>query len=117
MLKKLTALFDRKGTEKRAFLAQHHMQWDETQGFIVDGIVLNESLAERLEYLSNRRLNKFDDLKALYLAGMLINEKIDLEIAHQRFNVRLGNTEENLRHFQTILQRLGEYYRQFEREK
>lgn len=117
MLKKLTALFDRKGTEKRAFLAQHHMQWDETQGFIVDGIVLNESLSERLEYLSNRRLKQFDDLKALYLATMLINEKIDLEIANQRLNTRIGNTEENLRHFQSILQRLGEYYRQFEREK
>ena len=48
---------------------------------------------------------------------MLINEKIDLEIANQRLNTRIGNTEENLRHFQSILQRLGEYYRQFEREK
>ena len=117
MLKKITALFDRGGKEKRAFLEQNQMAWSEELGFIVDGIVLNDTLTERLEYLSNRRLKQFDDLKALYLATMLMNEKIDLEIANQQFNIRVGNTEENLRHFQSILARLGDYYRQFVREK
>lgn len=117
MLKKLTALFQTQSSAKQAFLTSRNMQWNEQQGFIVDGLVLNEVLAERLYYLSNRRLNTFDDLKAVYLATMLMNEKIDLEIAQQSFNARLANNEENLRHFQTILQRLGEYYREFVREK
>ena len=117
MLQKFKALFTSQNAAKQAFLEQHNIQWNETQGFIVDGIVLNTELSERLEYLSNRRMKQFDDLKALYLATILINEKIDLEIAQQRLNTRIGNTEENLRHFQSILQRLGEYYRNFVREK
>lgn len=118
MLKKLSSLF--KGGQsaaKQQFLEQNHIQWNAEEGYIVDGIILNRELAERLVYLSNRRINTFDDLAALYLASMLINEKIDLEIAQQQLNQRIGNTEENLRHFQSILKRLGEYYRQFLREK
>ena len=117
MFKKLTTLFHGQAAQKQAFMQQQHIEWNERQGYIVDGIVLNEQLAERLNYLSNRRLNHFDDLKKLYLATMLINEKIDLEIAQQRYQQAVGNNEENLRHMQSILQRLGEYYRQFLREK
>lgn len=118
MLKKLSSLF--KGGQsaaKQQFLEQNNIQWNAEDGYIVDGIVLNRELVARLVYLSNRRIQTFDDLAALYLGSMLINEKIDLEIAQQQLNVRLGNTEENLRHFQSILKRLGEYYRQFLREK
>ncbi len=35
-------------------------------------------------------------LNALFYSAMLINEKIDLEIANERFVVRLGNNLENL---------------------
>ena len=48
---------------------------------------------------------------------MIINEKIDLEIANQRFVARLGNTEENLLQLKQIIQKLNDYYRQFLREK
>jgi len=34
---------------------------------------------------------------------MIINEKIDLEIAQQRFNTMLGNTEENLWNLKRLL--------------
>ena len=59
----------------------------------------------------------FDDLKKLYFTAMIINEKIDLEIANQRFVVSLGNTEENLLQLKQIIQKLNDYYRQFLREK
>jgi hypothetical protein len=48
---------------------------------------------------------------------MLINEKIDLEIAHQRFNTTLGNSEENLLQFKMILKKLNDYYRNFLRDQ
>ena len=48
---------------------------------------------------------------------MLINEKIDLEIAHQRFNTTLDNTEENLLQFKMILKKLNDYYRNFLRDQ
>lgn len=116
-LKNLFGKTAQKNAEEQQFLQDQHIQYDEQHGFIVDGIILNEQLAERLEYLSNRRLKKFDDLKELYFTAMIINEKIDLEIANKRYAVRLGNTEENLKQFKTIIQRLNQYYREFKREK
>ena len=98
------------------FLEENDIQFHPEQGYIVDDIVVNE-LSERLSYFSNRKLTQFDDLKALYSAAMIINEKIDLEIASQRFVARLGNTEENLLQLKQIIQKLNQYYRNFLREK
>ncbi len=118
MLNKLKDVFkSSRVKEEEAYLHEHAIQFNPQQGYIVDGIVLNQALSERLEYFSNRRLNKFDDLKALYYAAMLINEKIDLEITQQKFVARLGNTEENLLQFKSIVKKLNDYYRNFIREK
>lgn len=118
MFDKISALFkSNKPTAAQLYLDEQNIQHVEGTGYIVDGIDLNQELTTRLEYLSNRRLKQFDDLKALYDTAMLINEKIDLEIAHQRFNVTLGNTEENLLQFKMILKKLNDYYRNFLREK
>ena len=88
MLNKLAGLFkSSKGSAEQLFLQQQNIQFDQVQGYIVDGIVVNE-LSERLAYFSNRKLSHFDDLKKLYFTAMLINEKIDLEIANQRFVAR-----------------------------
>ncbi len=48
---------------------------------------------------------------------MIINEKIDLEIASQNFIVRLGNTQENLTELKQVVKLLNEYYRNFLRDK
>lgn len=117
MLNKLTGLFkSSKPTPEQLYLQENNIQFDLEQGYIVDGIVINE-WSERLSYFSNRKLNKFDDLKALYFTAMIINEKIDLEIANQRFVVRLGNTEENLLQLKQVVKKLNDYYRNFKREK
>ncbi len=117
MLNKLAGLFkSSKESAEQLFLQQQNIQFDQVQGYIVDGIVVNE-LSERLAYFSNRKLSHFDDLKKLYFTAMIINEKIDLEIANQRFVVSLGNTEENLLQLKQIIQKLNDYYRQFLREK
>ncbi|ENU20364.1 hypothetical protein F994_01423 [Acinetobacter bohemicus ANC 3994] len=117
MLNKLAGLFkSSKESAEQLFLQQQNIQFDQVQGYIVDGIVVNE-LSERLAYFSNRKLSHFDDLKKLYCTAMIINEKIDLEIANQRFVARLGNTEENLLQLKQIIQKLNDYYRQFLREK
>ena len=62
-------------------------------------------------------MQQFDDLAQLYSTAMIINEKIDLEIAQQRFNEMVGNTEENLLEFKAIIKKLNDYYRQFLRDK
>lgn len=123
MLNKLTGLFtssrlfkSSKPSAEQLFLEENNIQFTKEQGYIVDGIVLNE-WSERLSYFSNRKLTQFDDLKELYFTSMIINEKIDLEIASQRFVARLGNTEENLLQLKQIIQKLNEYYRNFLREK
>ena len=123
MLNKLTGLFtssrlfkSSKPSAEQLFLEENNIQFHQEQGYIVDGIVLNE-WSERLSYFSNRKLTKFDDLKELYFTAMIINEKIDLEIASQRFVARLGNTEENLLQLKQIIQKLNDYYRNFLREK
>lgn len=117
MFDKVRQLFKSKEDPRLAFMREHEMQWDETRGYIIQGIVLNESLAERLAYFSNRRLKNFDNLKDLYFAAMLINEKIDLEIATGHYVARLANTQENLLQFKGIVAVLGDYYREFLREK
>ena len=123
MLNKLTGLFtssrlfkSSKPSAEQLFLEENNIQFTKEQGYIVDGIVLNE-WSERLSYFSNRKLNSFDDLKELYFTAMIINEKIDLEIASQRFVARLGNTEENLLQLKQIIKKLNDYYRNFLREK
>ena len=117
MLNKLAGLFkSSKESAEQLFLQQQNIQFDQVQGYIVDGIVVNE-LSERLAYFSNRKLSHFDDLKKLYFTAMIINEKIDLEIANQRFVARLGNTEENLLQLKQIIKKLNDYYRIFLREK
>ena len=117
MFNKLTDLFKRKPDPEQLFLAEQNIQWSDEQGFVVDGVILNQVLGQRLHYLSNRRLERFDDLAALYFAAMLINEKIDLEIATGRYAVHVGNTEENLLAFKAIVAKLNQYYRDFKRER
>ncbi|WP_312323332.1 hypothetical protein [Acinetobacter schindleri] len=118
MFDKISALFkSNKPSPEQLYLEENNIQYTEQTGYIVDGINLNQGLGERLEYLSNRRMKTFDDLKELYSTAMIINEKIDLEIANQRFNSRLGNTEENLLQFKVIVKKLNDYYRNFLREK
>lgn len=118
MFDKISALFkSNKPSHALLYLEENNIQYTEETGYIVDGINLNQELGERLEYLSNRRMKTFDDLKELYSTAMIINEKIDLEIANQRFNSRLGNTEENLLQFKVIVKKLNDYYRNFLREK
>lgn len=117
MWHKLTGLFktDQFSAEQQ-FLQDHQIEFDPLHGYIVQGVVLNDWSA-RLWYFSNRKLSKFDDLKALYFAAIVINEKIDLEIAHQRFVLHLGNTEENLLQLKQAIQKLNDYYRQFIRDQ
>jgi len=118
MFDKISALFkSNKPSPAQLYLEENNIQYTEETGYIVDGINLNQELGERLEYLSNRRMKTFDDLKELYSTAMIINEKIDLEIANQRFNSRLGNTEENLLQFKVIVKKLNDYYQNFLREK
>ena len=118
MFDKISNLFkSNKPSPAQLYLEENNIQYTAETGYIVDGINLNQELGERLEYLSNRRMKTFDDLKELYSTAMIINEKIDLEIANQRFNSRLGNTEENLLQFKVIVKKLNDYYRNFLREK
>ena len=123
MLNKLTGLFtssrlfkSSKPSPEQLFLEENNIQFTKEQGYIVDGIVLNE-WSERLSYFSHRKLTQCDDLKELYFTAMIINEKIDLEIAQKRFNTMLGNTEDNLLEFKSIVKKLNDYYRQFLRDQ
>ena len=117
MLNKLSQLFKgSKESPQQLYLEEHHIQYDEARGYSIDGVVLN-TLSERMEYLSNRKLKDFNDLKQLYSVAIIINEKIDLEIANQRSVARLGNTEENLLQFKNYVKILNDYYRQFIRDR
>lgn len=117
MLNKIVDFFKSdKETPEQIYLKEHAIEYNLEQGFIIQGIIINE-WSERLEYLSNRRVKKFDDLKALYAAGIIINEKIDLEISNQRFVARLGNTEENLLELKQVVKVLNDYYKTFIRDK
>lgn len=116
ILDKLSQIFSKKPTPEQIYLEQNHLKFDPEHGFIIDGVVLND-LSARLEYFSNRKLIDFNDLRELYFKAMLINEKIDLEIANQRFVARLGNNEENLLELKRYITILNDYYRQFKRDK
>ncbi|MDG9949560.1 hypothetical protein N7574_09495 [Acinetobacter ursingii] len=117
MLNKLSNLFKSgKPSAEQQYMQQQQIQFDSQQGYIVDGIVMND-LSERLEYFSNRKLSSFNDLEQLYLRSMLINEKIDLEMATGRYIQRLGNNHENLQQFKSLIEKLNQYYREFKRDK
>ncbi|WP_151982148.1 hypothetical protein [Acinetobacter guerrae] len=117
MLNKLSNLFKSgKPSAEQQYMQQHQIQFDSQQGYIVDGIVMND-LSERLEYFSNRKLSSFNDLEQLYLRSMLINEKIDLEIATGHYVARLGNKQENLEQFKGLIEKLNQYYRTFKRDQ
>ena len=105
-----------KESAEQIYLREQNIQFDPEQGPIVDGCVLN-SLASRLEYFSNRKLENFNNLKKLFEITPQINEKIDLEIASQRFVERLDNNAENLRELKKIIQKLNAYFVQFHRNQ
>ena len=117
MLNKLVELFKgNKESAEHVFLRENNIQIDAEKGYIVDGVVVN-TLSERLEYFSNRKLTDFNDLEALFYKAILINEKIDLEIASECYVARLGNTEENLKQLKMIIQKLNDYYKEFKRAR
>lgn len=116
MFNKIAQMFSNKPSAEQVYMETHQIEFDAEQGYKVAGVVLND-LSERLEYFSNRKLKKFDDLKELYFKALQINEKIDLEIANQRFVERLGNTQENLIELKNYIAILNDYYRHFKREK
>ncbi|UTO18308.1 hypothetical protein NGC85_10120 [Acinetobacter sp. Z1] len=117
MLSQLSSLFkSSKETPEQLFLKEHALAFDTEHGTILDGVKLNE-LGFRLEYFSNRKLDRFDDLEKLFRIAPQINEKIDLEIHSQRFVERLGNTEENLKELKQAIKVLNDYYVNFQRAK
>ena len=117
MLSQLTNLFkSTKETPEQLFLKEHALSFDVEKGAILHGVVLNE-LSFRLEYFSNRKLDRFDDLEKLFRIAPQINEKIDLELHSQRFVERLGNTEENLKELKQIIKVLNDYYVKFQRPR
>lgn len=97
-------------------MKEHALAFDTEHGTILDGVKLNE-LGFRLEYFSNRKLDRFDDLEKLFRIAPQINEKIDLEIHSQRFVERLGNTEENLKELKQAIKVLNDYYVNFQRAR
>lgn len=116
MLSQLTNLFkNSKETPEQLFLKENDLVFD-SHGAIYKGIVLNE-LGVRLEYFSNRKLDRFDDLEKLFRIAPQINEKIDLEIHSQRFVERLGNSEENLKQLKQAIKVLNDYYVKFKRAR
>lgn len=117
MLSQLTNLFkSTKETPEQLFLKEHALSFDVEKGAILHGVALNE-LSFRLEYFSNRKLDRFDDLEKLFRIAPQINEKIDLELHSQRFVERIGNTEENLKELKQIIKVLNDYYVKFQRPR
>lgn len=115
MLGKFSELFKRKPSAEQLYMQEHQIEFDEEKGYIVAGVVLND-LSERLEYFSNRKVTDFNDLKTLFYRGMMIKEKIDLELASGRFIERLGNNSENLLQLKQLVNLMNDYYRQFKRD-
>lgn len=117
MLSQLTNLFkSSKQTPEQLFLKEHALSFDAEQGPILNGVVLND-LDFRLEYFSNRKLERFDDLEKLFRIAPQINEKIDLELHSQRFVERLGNNQENLKELKQAIKVLNDYYVKFKRAR
>lgn len=117
MLSQFSNIFkSSKQTPEQLFLKEHALSFDVEQGPILNGVVLND-LGFRLEYFSNRKLERFDDLEKLFRIAPQINEKIDLEIHSQRFVERLGNNEENLKELKQMIKVLNDYYVKFKRAR
>jgi hypothetical protein len=117
MLSQLSSLFkSSKETPEQLFLKEHALAFDTEHGTILNGVKLNE-LGFRLDYFSNRKLDRFDDLEKLFRIAPQINEKIDLEIHSQRFVERLGNTDENLKELKQAIKVLNDYYVKFQRAR
>lgn len=117
MLSQLSSLFkSSKETPEQLFLKEHALAFDTEHGTILNGVILNE-LGFRLDYFSNRKLDRFDDLEKLFRIAPQINEKIDLEIHSQRFVERLGNTNENLKELKQAIKVLNDYYVKFQRAR
>lgn len=117
MLSQLSSLFkSSKETPEQLFLKEYALAFDMEHGAILNGVKLNE-LGFRLEYFSNQKLDRFDDLEKLFRIAPQINEKIDLEIHSQRFVERLGNTEENLKELKQVIKVLNDYYVKFKRAR
>ena len=57
MFNKVAQLFKSKPSPEAEFLTEHQIQFDPQHGYIVDGLVLNEALSERLEYLPTQRFS------------------------------------------------------------
>jgi hypothetical protein len=117
MFSQLSSLFkSSKETPEQLFLKEHALAFDKEYGAMLKGVKLNE-LGFRLEYFSNRKLDRFDDLEKLFRIAPQINEKIDLELHSQRFVERLGNTEESLKELKQIIKVLNDYYVKFQRPR
>ncbi|EKU58996.1 hypothetical protein ACINWC323_1480 [Acinetobacter sp. WC-323] len=117
MLSQFTNLFkSSKQTPEQLFLKEHALSFDAEQGPILNGVVLND-LGFRLEYFSNRKLERFDDLEKLFRIAPQINEKIDLELHSQRFVEQLGNNEDNLKELKQAIKVLNDYYVKFKRAR
>ncbi|MCU4530086.1 hypothetical protein POD11_07860 [Acinetobacter sp. P1(2023)] len=118
MFKKLTQLFQgSKETPEQIYLQENQLRFDSEHGPVIKDVVINEKWLEHLEYFSNRKLQNFDNLPKLFQITPQINEKIDLEIATQRYVERLGNTEQKLLELKSVIQILNQYYVLFLRDK
>ncbi|MCU4502736.1 hypothetical protein KTI78_06105 [Acinetobacter sp. WU_MDCI_Abxe161] len=118
MFKKLTQLFQgSKETPEQIYLQENQLRFDSEHGPVIKNVVINEKWSEHLEYFSNRKLQNFDNLPKLFQITPQINEKIDLEIATQRYVERLGNTEQKLLELKSVIQILNQYYVLFLRDK
>jgi len=118
MFKKLTQLFQgSKETPEQIYLQENQLRFDSEHGPMIKNVVINEKWSEHLEYFSNRKLQNFDNLPKLFQITPQINEKIDLEIATQRYVERLGNTEQKLLELKSVIQILNQYYVLFLRDK
>lgn len=118
MFKKLTQLFQgSKESPEQIYLQENQLRFDSEHGPVIKNVVINEKWSEHLEYFSNRKLQNFDNLPKLFQITPQINEKIDLEIATQRYVERLGNTEQKLLELKSVIQILNQYYVLFLRDK
>ncbi|MCG9482261.1 hypothetical protein MCL30_10770 [Acinetobacter pittii] len=118
MFKKLTQLFQgSKESPEQIYLQENQLRFDSEHGPMIKNVVINEKWSEHLEYFSNRKLQNFDNLPKLFQITPQINEKIDLEIATQRYVERLGNTEQKLLELKSVIQILNQYYVLFLRDK
>lgn len=118
MFKKLTQLFQgSKETPEQIYLQENQLRFNSEHGPVIKNVVINEKWSEHLEYFSNRKIQNFDNLPKLFQITPQINEKIDLEIATQRYVERLGNTEQKLLELKSVIQILNQYYVLFLRDK